>query len=239
MNIVDILILIFILIGALAGFRQGFTKSLVNFLGVIAVIVFSFLLKNPVSEIFMNIFPFFPFGGLIKGVTVLNIVLYEALSFAFVYSILMIIFKILLKTTSIFEKFLSFTIILGIPSKLLGLVVGVIKNYIIVFFVMYFLTMPNFSDVSVISNSKFKNPILKNTPLLSNVAENALDVLNEFKSVSLKYKNIDDVNEFNLETLDILLKYNVTTIKVVKNLQNDGKINIKGINSILDKYEGE
>ena len=34
MNIVDILIILFILLGAVVGFKQGFTKSLVSFLGI-------------------------------------------------------------------------------------------------------------------------------------------------------------------------------------------------------------
>ena len=237
MSLIDILVIIFILTGGLVGFRQGFTKSLVNFLGVIIVIVFSFLLKNPVSEIFMRIFPFFPFGGLIKGVTVLNIVLYETLSFIFVFSVLMLILKVLSKTTGVFEKVLAFTIVLGIPSKILGLIIGVIKNYIIVFFVMYFLAMPNFSEVSIVDDSKFKDPILKNTPLVSNIADNAVVVLEEFKDISKKYREIDDVNSFNLETLDLLLKYKVTTPKVIINLKNDGKINISGIDTIIDKYK--
>ena len=53
MNIVDICIILFVVFGAWLGFKQGFTKSVVNFLGIIVVIVFSYLLKNPVSEILM------------------------------------------------------------------------------------------------------------------------------------------------------------------------------------------
>ncbi len=237
MSIVDILIMVFIIVGGLVGFRQGFTRSLVNFIGVTLVIVFAFLLKNPVSEILMKTLPFFPFGGFIKGVTVLNIVLYEVIAFAFMFSVLMIVLKILAKTTSVFEKALSFTIVLGFPSKLLGLIIGIIKNYIIVFFVMYFLAMPNFSEVSIVNNSKLKDPILRNTPLLSQVANNAVDVLDEFKDLTKKYKNTSDNNQFNLETLDLFLKYKVTSPKVVKELQEDGKINIDGIDSVLAKYE--
>ncbi len=237
MNIVDILIIIFILTGALVGFKQGFTRSLVNFVGVILVIIFSFLFKNLVSNIFMKIFPFFPFGGVIKGLTVLNIALYEVLAFCFVFTILMLILKVLSKTTKVFESLLAFTIILGIPSKILGMVVGIIKNYIIVFFVMYYLAMPNFSNVSIVNGSKFKDPILRRTPLLSNVAKDAVTVLDEFKDLSLKYKNASNPNEFNLETLDLFLKYKVTTVQTIKDLKESGKININGIDEVLQKYE--
>ena len=80
MNIVDIVILIFILFGGLIGWKQGFTKSLVNCVGYILIIVIAFVLKNPISEFFMMYLPFFDFFGLIKGLTVLNIALYEIFS---------------------------------------------------------------------------------------------------------------------------------------------------------------
>ena len=129
MNIVDILIIVFILLGAFIGFRDGFTKALVNAIGVIVVTAIAYVLKNPVSEILMSFMPFFNFGG----ITSLNIVLYEVIAFLLVFSILMIILKIVAVTTGIFETFLKFTIVLGIPSKILGAVVGAIKNYILVF----------------------------------------------------------------------------------------------------------
>ena len=96
MSIVDIVIIIFVLLGAVVGFKQGFTKSLVSCVGVILVTVFAFLLKNPVSEFLMSVSPFFNFGGIIKGVTVLNIALYEVIAFALVFGVLMIVLKILL-----------------------------------------------------------------------------------------------------------------------------------------------
>lgn len=237
MSLVDILIVVYIIIGGMVGFRQGFTKSVLNFAGIVLIILLSFLLKNPVSNVFMNVFPFIPFSGLIKGVTVLNIALYELLAFAFVFGILTIIFKILINTSSIIEKILNFTIVLGIPSKLLGLVVGLLRNYIIVFFVMYYLALPNFYDVSLVKDSKLKDPILKYTPVLSDVANDALSVLDEFKGIAKKYENTDSSNEFNLETLDIFLKYKVTTVENVKDLVKKGKIKIDGIESVLNKYE--
>ena len=88
MSIVDILIIIFILVGGSAGFKNGFTKSVVKFLGIFVVLILSFILKNPISLILMKIGPFIPFGGIIKGVTVLNILLYEVISFSIVTSCL-------------------------------------------------------------------------------------------------------------------------------------------------------
>ena len=237
MSLFDILIIVFIVLGGLIGFKNGFTKSVVKFLGIIFVLILSFVLKNPISSVLMSFGPFIPFGGIIKGVTVLNILLYEVISFSIVFSILMIVLKILTKTTSIFEKILNFTIILGIPSKILGFLFGILQNYIIIFFVLYFLSLPNFSDLSFVNNSSLKDPILRNTPLLSLVADKSVKVIDEFKGLSEKYKNSKDANEFNLETLDLFLKYDVTDVETVKGLNTSGKLKIKGIDEVLEKYE--
>lgn len=239
MNIVDILIIIFLLFGVVIGFKQGFTKSLVSFLGIIVVTIIAYFLKNPVSEFLMSFCPFFNFGGIIKGITVLNVAVYEIIAFALVFSILMVLLRVLLITTGVLETILKFTIVLGIPSKILGAVVGLIKNYIMVFFVLYLLSMPNFIVVDFIKNSNYREPILKNTPLLSNVASSSLKVLDEFKGLSDKYTGAENSNEFNLETLDLFLKYKVVTPDLVKKLDESGKINIDGIDTVLNKYEEE
>lgn len=239
MNIIDIIIILFLILGAYIGFKQGFTKSLVSFLGILFVAIIAYFLKNPVSEFLMSFCPFFNFGGIIKGVTVLNIAVYEIIAFILVFSILMIALKVLLLATGILETILKFTIILGIPSKILGSIVGIVKHYVIIFFVLYFLSMPNFVDVEFIKNSNYREPILKNTPLLSNVAESTLKVLDEFKGLSDKYTDTENSNEFNLETLDLFLKYKVVTVDTVKKLENNGKIDIKGMDRVISKYEEE
>ena len=239
MNIVDILIIIFILLGTAIGFKQGFTKSLVNFLGIIVVIILAYLLKNPVSEFLMSFCPFYSFGGIIKGVTVLNIAVYEVIAFIAVYFILMAILNALLFATGIFEKILKFTIVLGMPSAIFGAIIGAIKNYVIAFFVLYILSMPNFVDVDFVKNSSFRVPILSNTPLLSNVAGTVLEALDEFKGLADKYTDSTDTNSYNLETLDVFLKYKIVTVDTVKKLDESGKIEIDGIETVLSKYEEE
>ena len=139
MNIIDIGIILFILSGAIIGLKRGFTKQLVSSIGFILIVILSFILKNPVSIFFYEHLPFFKFSGIIKGVTVLNIALYEIFAFFIVFSILTIVYKFLLLATSIFEKVLKATIILGIPSKILGAILGFIQYFILAFIILYVL----------------------------------------------------------------------------------------------------
>lgn len=239
MNIVDLIIIIVILFGAVIGFKRGFTKSLVSAVGLIAIVIIAFLLKNPVSTVLYEHLPFFQFGGVIKGVTVLNIALYELLAFVIVLAVLGIVLKILMIATSIFERILTLTIILGIPSKILGAIIGALEWFILVFIGLYVLNMP-VVNVKEINNSTLAPKILNNTPILSGVIKDTNAVINEFASIKDKYtdKNVD-TNEFNKETLDLFLKYNVVSVDSVDKLIKDNKLKIDGIDEVLVKYRKE
>ncbi len=234
MGIIDILILIIIAFGGLIGFKQGFTRSLLSLIGYIAIIILAFILKNPLSSFLMSIGPFFDFFGLIKGLTVFNIAVYEIISFVLIFSILLIILKVLMVFTNIFEKILSLTIILGIPSKILGMILGIVKNYIIIFACLYVLALLN---VSIVGNSHFAKPILTKTPILSSISGETIKVMNEFSYLKEKYKNTNSNNEFNLETLDLFLKYNVVSTDTIKKLSDSGKLKVNGTDKLLKKYE--
>lgn len=236
MNIVDVVIILVLLMGAVIGFKRGLTGSLLNFLGFIIVIAAAYLLKNPVSALMYKFLPFFSFGGVIKGVTVLNIALYELIAFLLVASVLMAILKLVIFASSLFEKLLAFTIILGIPSKLLGMVIGIVQHFIIVFIVLYLLNLP-FFNIDILNQSKYKDKILNSTPILSNLVGDTLDVIYEFADLKDKYEVINDPNQFNLETLDLFLKHKVITVDAVKGLIDSNKLQIVGADEVLKKYE--
>lgn len=236
MNIVDVVIILVLLMGAVIGFKRGLTGSLLNFLGFIVVIAAAYLLKNPVSALMYKFLPFFSFGGVIKGVTVLNIALYELIAFLLVASVLMAILKLVIFASSLFEKLLAFTIILGIPSKLLGMVIGIVQHFVIVFIVLYLLNLP-FFNIDILNQSKYKDKILNSTPILSNLVGDTLDVIYEFADLKDKYEVINDPNQFNLETLDLFLKHKVITVDAVKGLIDSNKLQIVGADEVLKKYE--
>lgn len=237
MSLIDIAILILILFGALIGFKRGFTRELVDCVGLIACLVLAYLFKNPVSMFFYNHLPFFTFGGIIKGVTVLNILVYEVLAFLITFSIFRIILSVIKLVTKVFEGILKATIILGIPSKILGAIIGAIKWVIISYIVLFVLALPIF-NTNYINESKICSKLLNYTPILSNITDKTLTVFNEFSLLKDKYDNKDiDVNQFNLDALDLFLKYDVIDIASADNLYQKGKFKtIQNIDSVLNKY---
>lgn len=225
MGVLEILVIGSILIGAIVGFKRGFTKQLISFLGFFVILVLAFILKNNISVYMYENFPFFPFGGLLKGVTVLNIAVYEFIAFFLVLGLLGIVLKVLLMASGVFESILKLTVILSIPSKILGALVGIIQGYVMSFIIIYLLTLPLF-NVSFINNSFLKDMILNRTPLLSSYVEESYKVFEEFSTIKEKYNGTSNPKEFNLDTLRLFLKYNLVTVESIEKLIEKGKIDI-------------
>ena len=114
----------------------------------------------------------------------------------------------------------------------MGLVVGLLEGYIIVYIVLFFLVQP-FINFNIYKESDYANTILEKTPILSSFAEKSLTVVNEIRDLS----KIDDNNKLDLEIANIILKEKITSKDVMQQLVDDGKIKIDGIKEVIDKYE--
>lgn len=235
MNIFDVAIILIIICGMVLGFKRGFTRELVSSIGFILIVIIAFLLKNPVSVFLYEHLPFFKFAGIIKGVTALNIVLYESFAFIIVLTILSFALKLLIQFTNIFEGFLKVTIVLAPISKIGGAIVGFIESYVWAFIILYILSIPTF-NIPELNNSKYKDKILNNTPILSSMVDKSLDVINDFTKIRDKYKTTPNASEFNRETLELFLKYDVITVDSVETLVNKDKLKIDNIDELLEQY---
>jgi len=220
---IDIVIIILLLLGLFVGMTRGFTRQLVETVGTIVVVVISFIFKGYLSNFFYATLPFFNFSGRFEGLTALNLLLYEAIAFLVIFTLLSGILKILKMTTTIFEKLLNATFILGIPSKILGAIVGGINNLMFIFVGLYFLSLPVFG-MTVITDSSVANTILYNTPVLTNLSSKHLDFFEDLDSLLEEYKNEADTDELNQHTLELLVSSNIVSASTVNNLIDKGKL---------------
>lgn len=236
MGLIDLIIIALILFGTMLGFKRGFTRELVSAVDFIVCLVLAYYLKNPVAIFMYDHLPFFTFGGIVKGVIVLNILVYEVIAFLLVLGLLRIVLQILKLVTNVFEKILKATIILGIPSKLLGALLGAIRWTIISFIVLFVLALPIFNN-NYLYQSKICTFILNKTPILSNITDKTLSVFNEFVALKDKYQDNTNINQFNLDALDLFLKYDVIDYSSASKLNQMGKFKtISSIDTVLDKY---
>lgn len=235
MTILDIIILIILAFGAIKGFKSGAITQTISLAGTILVVILSFLLKGPLTIFLCKIFPFFSFSGSLAGITVLNLLIYEVISFFILVFVLLILERFLLYISKILDKIINLTIILTLPNKLIGLILGTLENYIFVFIILYILALPVF-DLKFINESKFNKKILESTPILNTYGDKTLSVANELVNLKDKYKETENKKKFNLEALDVLLKYDITKVESVDELVKIEKLKIDDIEKVLIKY---
>ena len=224
MNIIDIVIIFGLLLGGVAGAKNGFFKQTVVLVGTILCFILSWYFKDFIANFLSYNLPFFNFAGSFEGLTSLNIVLYQLIAFMLLMCLFSAILAVLIKITGVFEKILKFTIILGIPSKILGFIVGVAEAYIILFTILFFVNQPAF-NLEIVNESKLATPIVESSPVLSNVVGDMNDAIKDIYSVSKNYHENSDKNAFNKEVVDLLLEHNVIDNEYLNKLREKGKIN--------------
>ena len=224
MNVVDVIIIALLIVGGVAGFKAGVIKKLTDFIGMFVVIILAFYLKNYISVIMYENLPFFNFFGLINGIDALNILLYEVIAFLVIFIALLFVLKVVLMLTGLIEKILKATVILSIPSKLLGIVVGVIEMYVYLFLILVIVSLPIF-DSSFLKDSKMNNFILNNTPVLSSVSEEIIDIYGDVYNIIDNRKNKTN-EQLNEEILKVLIDKKVVTKESAKKLVDKNKVHI-------------
>ena len=98
MNFIDILVIIVLVSGGIAGAYNGFFKQSVILVGTIVCFILAWVLKNPIADFLSFNLPFFSFNGLKS----LNIVFYQLAAFLGLLAIFVSILIVLIKITGIF-----------------------------------------------------------------------------------------------------------------------------------------
>lgn len=233
-GLVDVFVVLFLIMGAIIGFKHGVIKEATQFIGLFVVIVVSFLLKDNLMVLFYENLPFFNFFGIIRGLDAINILFYQLVSFLVVFAAFMFLLKVLVVITGLVEWLLKLTVFLSLPSKILGMIVGILEFYVYTFIVLYVLNMPIF-NLTFVSESKFGSQILNNTPVLSELVDDTVQVYGDIWNV-IKNREDRSNKEINTLVLATLLDHKLISIDSAKKLVNSNKIIIED-NSLLDQYE--
>ena len=236
MNIIDYFILAVVILFALKGFKQGLLPSIINFVGTFLIFIIAFYVKQPISHLLYENFPFLSFGGIFKGIIGINIIFYEVVAYGIAITLLGIIFCIIKRISIVIQKLLNVTLFLNLPSKILGAVIGAFEGVLFSIILVY---MGGFiSETSkYINDSKLSSMILTKTPIINNVTNNFRNSYNEIYDTVIKNEN--DTNNANLETIDILMKYDILSYDSAIKLYNDNKLNIDGVKEVIENNRSE
>lgn len=215
MSIIDAVIILFLLLGAVLGFKRGVIKSVVSCLGTILIVLLAFWLKDYLAVILYTYLPFFHFA-----ISAINILIYEAIAFLIILALLTALLRIIIKISGLLELMLKFTVVLAIPSKILGAIFGFLEYYVFTFVILFIFACCNINS-ELINESKLADKILANSPVISNMAEDTYAVIQEFTSISKKNTTI---TEKNAEANAALLKYKIVSQESMDRLNKKNKL---------------
>ncbi len=233
-GLIDLIIIIFLILGAIIGFKNGAIKEGTKFLGLFIVIIISFILKDKLMVLLYENLPFFNFFGVIRGLDAINILLYQLISFLIIFLALMFLLKVLVVITGLVEVLVKMTVFLSFPSKLLGALVGILEFYVYIFIALFVLNLP-ILNLNYVNDSMIGNKILNETPILSDLTNDTVSVYSNIWQI-IKNKDNKDRKEINTLVLASLLDNKLISVESAKKLVESNKIIIKD-KSILEKYD--
>lgn len=224
LNIFDIGLILVLISFIIVGAHRGVIKELVSLVGLIVIFILSWQLKGIIGNILCIFLPFFEFKGSIAGISSLNIMFYQLIAFLIVFGLLLGIYVFTLKLSRLVQKIVNATIILVIPSKILGALVSFIKGYLIVFIISVILIIP-FANVKMFRESTIINIVLYKTPLLSKYTSTFTKPISDIVELSNSVRD-DKITskEANNKAIEIMLEYNVVDQNTVDKLDDLGKI---------------
>ena len=238
MNIFDVVIIIFIVLFIITEAKQGFIKSAVSLIGLILVFLLAWHFKAPLGNYLCKHLPFLEFSGDFYGLTSINILLYQLIAFLLILIVIFSLYRLVAGVSRFLQKIINATIILKLPSAILGGVVGFVEGYIFTFIILLCLVIP-FQSFKEFNESKLVNKIIYNSPVLSSYSKSVTNSIKDIYDVSDKVINKKlTTNEANLEIVDTMLKYKVVDVHCVEQLIVLDKLdNIKGLPTVINKYK--
>ncbi len=224
MDIISASVILLILLGGVLGLKKGAIKTGVELVGTICVLIIAYALKDSVADFLMEHLPFFNFGGIFEGITSINILMYEMISFIVIFVLLYCVLNILLTLSGAIEKILKFTIILAIPSKIIGFILGLMEGIIFTYMLLFILLhLPQTENM--IMKSEVALVVLERTPFIGSVALRTTLALEQINDTVKDLDKNANREEANFNVIHTLIYYKIVSQEEVEKLIETGKLN--------------
>ena len=228
MKISEIVIIIIILLGALIGFKKGAIKEIFELVGTISIIIIAYLLKGYLASLLIKLLPFFNFKGYV-GLYSINFLIYDVISFIIIFVLLYCILNILINLAGFIDKLINLSVIFALPSKIIGLVLGMVNALVFVFLLCY-IAMQIPHTQKYVMESKVSTSILERTPIVNVVCSKGIlvseDVYNKLLGYSFKE---EDTQDMNLQIATSVAKYGLVDKTLIQEAINAGKLNLEHV----------
>jgi len=241
LNIVDIIIILFILLCVVTGFKKGFIRELISVIGTIVVLILSYNFMGPLASVLYKYVPFFDLGFFGIYLSSLNILVFQIIAFFLCFFLFTLILNIIENVTNVVQKIADSALILKGISSILGMIVGLFSGFISTFVILVILSVPLYR-VSYFYESPTVRFILDKTPVMSQATKGIRNATNDIYKISIEINSDKDYKKhskkYDTEVFEALLKYNALTYDNAKTPEDEGKLtNIDDASGLIEKYK--
>ena len=138
---------------------------------------------------------------------------------------------------SFIQKLVDITIILTLPSKILGFIFGILEGYIVMFLILIILAIP-LRNVELFKESTVVTKIMYNSPILSKTLGGVPKTIEDILDVTTEIQKTDyNKNKVALDIMKIELDHNIISKEDTLDLIERGKLDkVQGIKSFVKNY---
>lgn len=222
MNYIDIACLVIIGLYALIGFYRGALRSIVSLVGNILVILLAYYLKGHVVNYLVDDLPVIRLGGIFKGITSVNLLIYHVIAFLTLYIIFKGILFLILRATKLIDRIIKKLVIFELASKIIGAIIGLLEGVVIVFMVS-FLMMQFVPTQKYVMDSKVASGIVDKTPIMNSIFKKTLNGSREIFEI---IKESGKKSEKNEKIIDSLVDNDFFTKEDIENIIEKGKLDL-------------
>ena len=230
MNFVDFGLIIIITISALVGYKSGVIKTFARMASLVIAAIIAYSFKDMLANFLIDFMPFFNFEGMFKGITGINILFYHGASFIVLFIIIYSLLSIVIMLAGFIDRLLKMTIILYLPDKILGGLLGAVYGVIISFILIFSMSMlPNTQKYVI--DSSYGYIILNRTPIIRTVLAKTTVVTSEIKDImnDKEGNSEEEIKSVQLSVLDTFIKYGYITKEAAAKLIEENKIDLPGV----------
>lgn len=232
MNNISVAIILIIVSFGILGLKRGALKEAVIVFGNILVIAIAYFFKDMLASYLMNALPAYKINSVLGPLSSLTIIFYKLIAFLALMIVFHFLLRIIINLSGLLGKIMDATVILLLPNRIIGFILGILEGYVLMFIVLNVLMIPLSSNTTFM-DSGVRKYIVEETPIL----KDSFGGLNTSLEEVMQLDKNDNENSLNLKVIDILLKNKIITKDEVEELANNGKIvNVEGLDTVINKY---
>jgi hypothetical protein len=172
-----------------------------------------------------------------EGMSALSILAYQLIAFLIMFVLILAIVGVFMSLSKALQKIVNLTIVLIIPSKVGGAIIGMISGYLIMFIVLINLNM-FLQSSPIFTNSLVASTIINKTPVLSDTCKDyATTVYDIYQLGNDISEDAISKEEANAQAIDKMLKTKMVSKDLINDLIAQGKVkNSSYLQNVLNKY---